>query len=144
MRHQNVGRLFGRTSSHRKALFKNLAISLFEHEIIRTTLPKAKDLRRVAERLITLAKEDNVAKRRLAFARLGNRDIVGKLFKELAPRYIKRPGGYLRILKCGFRAGDKAPMAIVELLDRVPAKPVAAPKRKAKSAAAPSAEPVRA
>lgn len=145
MRHQNSGRLFGRTSSHRKAMFKNLAVSLFEHEMIKTTLPKAKDLRRVVERLITLAKntkkEEQVAKRRLAFARLGNREIVSKLFKELAPRYKKRPGGYLRILKCGLRAGDKAPMAIVELLDKPVKK--AAPKR-AKKAAAPSAAPARA
>jgi large subunit ribosomal protein L17 len=99
-------------------MFRNMAVSLFDHEIIRTTLPKAKELRRTAEPLITLAKTDNVAKRRLAFSRLRDRDIVTKLFNELAPRYATRPGGYLRILKCGFRPGDKAPMALVELVDR--------------------------
>jgi large subunit ribosomal protein L17 len=143
MRHQNSGRLFSRTSSHRKALFKNLAASLFEHELIKTTLPKAKDLRRVAERLITLAKIDSVAKRRLAFARLRDREIVGKLFTQLGPRYQKRPGGYLRILKCGYRVGDKAPMAIVELLDRPVAKKPA-PKKRVTKSAVPSSEPARA
>ncbi|EIJ43440.1 ribosomal protein L17 [Beggiatoa alba B18LD] len=118
MRHRNAGRQLSRNSSHRKAMFKNMAASLMRHEIIKTTLPKAKELRRVAEPLITLAKEDSVAKRRLAFARLRDREIVTKLFNELGPRYKERPGGYLRILKCGFRAGDKAPMAIVELVDR--------------------------
>lgn len=118
MRHRHSGRQLGRNSSHRKAMFQNMANSLFQHEIIKTTLPKAKELRRVAEPLITLAKEDNVAKRRLAFARLGNKSTVGKLFAELAPRYKDRPGGYLRIMKCGFRAGDAAPMAYVELVDR--------------------------
>lgn len=118
MRHQNAGRHLGRTSSHRKAMFRNMAASLFRHELIRTTLPKAKELRREAEPLITLAKADSVANRRLAFARLRDREIVTKLFTQLGPRYLKRPGGYLRILKCGFRPGDNAPMAIVELMDR--------------------------
>ena len=118
MRHQNAGRHLGRTSSHRKAMFRNMATSLFRHEVIRTTLPKAKELRREAEPLITLAKADSVANRRLAFARLRDREIVTKLFTQLGPRFLKRPGGYLRILKCGFRPGDNAPMAIVELMDR--------------------------
>lgn len=118
MRHRKSGRQLGRNSSHRKALFKNMTASLFEHEVIKTTLPKAKELRRHAEPLITLAKEDSVAKRRLAFSRLRDAKAVGKLFNELGPRYQDRPGGYLRILKCGYRVGDKAPMAIVELVDR--------------------------
>jgi len=118
MRHRQSGRKLNRDASSRKALFKSMAASLLRHEIIKTTLPKAKELRRVAEPLITMAKVDNVAKRRLAFARLRDRDVVTKLFNELGPRYQARPGGYLRILKCGFRAGDKAPMAIVELVDR--------------------------
>lgn len=118
MRHRNIGRQLSRNSSHRKAMLKNMAASLLQHEIIKTTLPKAKELRRVAEPLITMAKEDSVAKRRLAFARLRDRDVVTKLFNELGPRYQARPGGYLRILKCGYRAGDAAPMAIVELVDR--------------------------
>jgi large subunit ribosomal protein L17 len=118
MRHRKSGRQLNRNSSHRKAMFKNMSASLFEHEMIRTTLAKAKELRRKAEPLITLAKNDSVANRRLAFARLRNRDIVTKLFEELGPRYQSRPGGYLRILKCGFRSGDNAPMAIVELVDR--------------------------
>ncbi len=118
MRHRKSGRKFNRNSSHRKAMFSNMAASLVEHELIKTTLPKAKELRRVAEPLITLAKQDSVANRRLAFARLGNKDAVSKLFGELGPRYEARPGGYLRILKCGFRAGDNAPMAYVELVDR--------------------------
>ncbi|MDS4026268.1 MAG: 50S ribosomal protein L17 [Candidatus Contendobacter sp.] len=118
MRHRNAGRKLNRTSSHRKAMFSNMAASLFTHELIRTTLPKAKELRRVAEPLITLSKEDSVARRRLAFARLRDRDVVTKLFNELGPRYQARPGGYLRILKCGFRSGDNAPMAYVELVDR--------------------------
>ena len=118
MRHRKSGRQLNKNSSHRKALFQNMANSLFEHEIIKTTLPKAKELRRVAEPLITLAKEDNVAKRRLAFDRMRDKAMVGKLFTELAPRYKDRPGGYLRIMKCGFRAGDAAPMAYVELVDR--------------------------
>ena len=116
MRHRESGRKLNRNSSHRKAMFRNMAVSLIEHEIIRTTLPKAKELRRFAEPLITMAKIDNVAKRRLAFSRLRNRNIVTKLFNELGPRYKERPGGYLRILKCGFRTGDKAAMAIVELV----------------------------
>jgi large subunit ribosomal protein L17 len=118
MRHRKSGRQFNRDSAHRQALFRNMANSLFRHELIKTTLPKAKELRRVAEPLITLSKEDSVAKRRLAFARLRDRKVVGKLFFELGPRYRNRPGGYLRILKCGFRAGDAAPMAYVELVDR--------------------------
>ena len=118
MRHRNAGRKLNRTSSHRKAMFSNMAVSLFTHELIRTTLPKAKELRRVAEPLITLSKEDSVARRRLAFARLRDREVVTKLFNELGPRYQARPGGYLRILKCGFRSGDNAPMAYVELVDR--------------------------
>ncbi|MCP5162517.1 MAG: 50S ribosomal protein L17 [Hahellaceae bacterium] len=118
MRHRKSGRKFNRTSAHRKAMFSNMTASLVEHELIKTTLPKAKELRRVAEPLITLAKNDSVANRRLAFARLGNNAAVAKLFNELGPRYNARPGGYLRILKCGFRAGDMAPMAYVELVDR--------------------------
>ena len=118
MRHRESGRKLNRNSSHRKAMFRNMAVSLIEHEMIKTTLPKAKELRRIAEPLITMAKIDNVAKRRLAFSRLRDRNIVTKLFNELGPRYKERPGGYLRILKCGFRAGDKAAMAIVELVDR--------------------------
>ena len=118
MRHRNSGRQLNRNSSHRKAMFRNMAASLFDHEIIRTTVPKAKELRRVAEPLITLAKEDSVANRRLAFDRIRNKEMVGKLFNDLGPRYKERAGGYLRILKCGYRAGDKAPMAYVELVDR--------------------------
>jgi large subunit ribosomal protein L17 len=118
MRHLKSGRKLNRNSSHRKAMFRNMASSLFEHEIIKTTVPKAKELRRVAEPLITLAKEDSVAHRRLAFDRLRDRGVVTKLFNELGPRYVERPGGYLRILKCGYRAGDNAPMAYVELVDR--------------------------
>lgn len=118
MRHRHSGRQLGRTSSHRQAMFRNMAVSLLEHEVIKTTLPKAKELRRVAEPLITLSKEDSVANRRLAFARTRSKSAVGKLFTELGPRYSARPGGYLRILKAGFRAGDNAPMAYVELVDR--------------------------
>ncbi|MFO1506452.1 MAG: 50S ribosomal protein L17 [Lysobacterales bacterium] len=118
MRHMKSGRKLNRTSSHRAADFRNMAASLFKHELIRTTLPKAKELRRVAEPLITLAKTDGVANRRLAFARLRDKQAVGKLFVDLGPRYRERKGGYLRILKCGFRAGDNAPMAYVELIDR--------------------------
>lgn len=118
MRHLKTGRKLNRTSSHRKSMFGNMTVSLVEHEIIRTTLPKAKELRRVAEPLITLSKEDSVAHRRLAFSRLKSREAVTKLFNELGPRYKDRPGGYLRILKCGFRNGDNAPMAYVELVDR--------------------------
>ncbi|HET7562133.1 MAG TPA: 50S ribosomal protein L17 [Rhodanobacteraceae bacterium] len=118
MRHMKSGRKLNRTSSHREAMFKNMAASLIKHELIRTTLPKAKDLRRVAEPLITLAKIDGVANRRLAFARLRDKQAVGKLFVELGPRYRERNGGYLRIIKCGNRDGDNAPMAYVELVDR--------------------------
>ncbi|KAA0876262.1 50S ribosomal protein L17 [Nitrincola tapanii] len=118
MRHRKSGRHLNRTSAHRKAMFKNMAVSLFEHELIKTTLPKAKELRRVAEPLITLAKTDSVANRRLAFARTRSDAAVGKLFDELGKRYADRPGGYVRILKCGFRKGDNAPMAYVELIDR--------------------------
>lgn len=118
MRHLHSGRKLNRTGAHRRAMFRNMAASLVTHELIRTTLPKAKELRRVAEPLITLAKQDSVANRRLAFSRLRDKAAVGKLFTELGPRYIQRPGGYVRILKCGYRTGDKAPMAYVELLDR--------------------------
>lgn len=118
MRHRHSGRQLNRNASHRKAMFKNMTISLVEHELIRTTLAKAKELRSVAEPLITLAKQDSVANRRLAFSRLGSKAAVGKLFSELGPRYEGRPGGYIRILKCGLRTGDKAPMAYVELVDR--------------------------
>ena len=118
MRHQKSGRKFSRTSAHRDAMFTNMAASLFKHELIKTTLPKAKELRRVAEPLITLAKVDGVANRRLAFARLRDKEAVGNLFTTLGPRYSARPGGYLRILKCCFRASDNAPMAYVELVDR--------------------------
>ena len=118
MRHRQSGRQLNRNSSSRKAMFRNMASSLFRHELIKTTLPKAKELRRVAEPLITMAKKDSVANRRLAFARTRDRDMVTKLFNELGPRYLERQGGYLRILKCGFRAGDNAPMAYVELVDR--------------------------
>ncbi len=118
MRHRHAGKHLNRTSSHRSALFKNMAVSLMRYEVIKTTLPKAKELRRVVEPLITLAKEDNVAKRRLAFARLRDREIVTKLFNVLGPRYKERPGGYMRILKYGYRKGDNAPVALVELVDR--------------------------
>ena len=118
MRHRQSGRQLNRNSSSRKAMFRNMASSLFRHELIKTTLPKAKELRRVAEPLITMAKKDSVANRRLAFARMRDREMVTKLFNELGPRYQERQGGYLRILKCGFRAGDNAPMAYVELVDR--------------------------
>ncbi|MCH7881949.1 MAG: 50S ribosomal protein L17 [Proteobacteria bacterium] len=118
MRHRNSGRQLNRNSTHRKAMFQNMAASLFDHEVIKTTLPKARELRRVAEPLITLAKVDSVANRRLAFSRMRDKAMVGKLFSDLGPRYKERPGGYLRILKCGFRPGDKAPMAYVELVDR--------------------------
>jgi large subunit ribosomal protein L17 len=118
MRHRKSGRQLNRNSSHRQAMFRNMAGSLVKHELIKTTLPKAKELRRVIEPLITLAKQDSVANRRLAFARTGDKEVVGKLFNELGPRYEERPGGYIRILKCGFRTGDNAPMAYVELVDR--------------------------
>ena len=118
MRHKKSGRILGRKSSHRKAMYRNMSASLIEHETIRTTVPKAKELRRVVEPLITLAKEDSVANRRLAFDRLRSKQSVGKLFNELGPRFKERPGGYLRILKIGHRAGDAAPMAIVQLMDQ--------------------------
>ena len=118
MRHQKSGRKFNRTSAHRDAMFTNMAASLIKHGLIRTTLPKAKELRRVAEPLITLAKNDGVSQRRLAFSRLRDKEAVGTLFTDLGPRYKERPGGYTRILKCGFRAGDNAPMAYIELVDR--------------------------
>lgn len=125
MRHMKSGKKFNRNSSHRVAMFRNMASSLFTHELIKTTLPKAKELRRIAEPLITMAKDDSVAGRRLAFARLRDREVVTKLFTDLGPRYKARPGGYLRILKCAPRTGDNAPMAYVELVDR-PARAVAA------------------
>ncbi|EGY34661.1 50S ribosomal protein L17 [Aggregatibacter actinomycetemcomitans] len=118
MRHRKSGRQLNRNSSHRQAMFRNMASSLIGHEIIKTTLPKAKELRRVVEPLITLAKVDSVANRRLAFARTRNTETVAKLFNELGPRFAQRAGGYTRILKCGFRAGDNAPMAYIELVDR--------------------------
>jgi len=118
MRHRKSGRKLNRNSSHRKAMFRNMSASLFEHEMIKTTVAKAKELRGVAEPLITLAKEDSVHNRRLAFSRLRDKAAVGKLFSELGPRYESRPGGYIRILKCGYRPGDNAPMAYVELVDR--------------------------
>ena len=118
MRHKKSGRRLGRTSAHRKAMYRNMTVSLLRHEAIKTTLEKAKELRRVVEPLITLAKVDEPSKRRLAFDRIRDRDTVGKLFGELGERYKDRPGGYVRILKCGLRAGDKATMAIVELVDR--------------------------
>ncbi len=118
MRHRKSGRQLNRNSSHRRAMFRNMAASLVEHEVVKTTLPKAKELRRVAEPLITLSKVDSVANRRLAFDRLRDKAAVGKLFNDLGPRYETRPGGYLRILKCGYRTGDSAPMAYVELVDR--------------------------
>ena len=124
MRHRKSGRSLGRKSSHRKAMYRNMAASLITHETIRTTLPKAKELRRVVEPLITLAKQDGVARRRLAFSRLRDKKSVGKLFNELGPRFRERPGGYLRILKMGFRPGDAAPMALVQLLDQ-PEQPAA-------------------
>ena len=118
MRHRKSGKHLNRTSSHRQAMFRNMAVSLIEHEVIKTTVVKAKELRRVAEPLITLAKEDSVANRRLAFSRTRSKSAVGKLFSELGPRYEARAGGYTRILKCGYRAGDAAPMAYIELVDR--------------------------
>ncbi len=118
MRHRHTGRKLNRTTSHREAMFRNMSASLIQHELIKTTLPKAKELRRVLEPLITLSKEDSVANRRLAFARTRDKDAVKKLFAVLGVRYKTRPGGYLRILKCGYRTNDVAPMAIVELVDR--------------------------
>ena len=127
MRHRKSGRKLSRTSSHRRAMFRNMAASMLKHETIRTTLPKAKELRRVVEPLITLAREDSVANRRLAFSRLRDKEVVGKLFDDLGPRFKARPGGYLRILKLGPRPGDSAPMAIVMLTERAePAKAAAA------------------
>lgn len=118
MRHRNSGKKLGRNSSHRKAMYSNMMASLIQHETIRTTLPKAKELRRFIEPMITLAKSDSVANRRLAFARLGNRDAVTKLFEKLGPANATRPGGYTRVLKCGFRPGDRAPMAYIQLVDQ--------------------------
>ncbi|AGA34190.1 LSU ribosomal protein L17p [Thioalkalivibrio nitratireducens DSM 14787] len=118
MRHRNIGRQLSRNSSHRKATLQALTVALLRHELIKTTLPKAKELRRVAEPLITMGKNDSVHTRRVAFSRLRDKEIVGKLFTEIGPRFQERPGGYLRILKCGYRAGDNAPMAYVELVDR--------------------------
>lgn len=118
MRHRNTGRKLGRTSSHRKAMFSNMCASLIEHELIKTTLAKAKELRRYVEPLITVSKSDSVASRRHVFDTLRSKSAVGKLFTTLGPRYVERPGGYVRVLKCGFRPGDNAPMAIVELVDR--------------------------
>ena len=118
MRHRYSGRKLNKTSSHKRAMFRNMTASLVEHELIKTTLPKAKELRRFAEPLITIAKDDSVANRRLVFDRLRSKEAVGKLFSDLGPRYQERPGGYLRILKCGMRTGDHAPMAYVELVDR--------------------------
>ena len=132
MRHRHTGRQLNRNSSHRKAMFKNMSVSLIDHELIRTTVAKAKELRGKVERLITLAKVDTVANRRLAFSRLRDRDAVTKLFNEIGPRYVSRPGGYTRVLKCGFRTGDKAPMAFVELVDR----PIEAPVETAEEVAA--------
>ena len=147
MRHKLSGRKLNRTSSHRAAMFKNMCISAIEHELIKTTLPKGKDLRRVLEPLITLAKNDSVANRRLAFARIGNDAAVKKLFEVLGPRYKTRQGGYLRVLKCGFRVGDSAPMCFIELVDRdnapqAEAAPVAKPKAEAETVV--SAEAVEA
>ncbi|MFL6623338.1 MAG: 50S ribosomal protein L17 [Sulfurifustaceae bacterium] len=121
MRHRNIGRALGRTTAHREAMLRNLTVSLFRHEQIFTTVPKAKELRRIAEPLITLGKTPTLANRRLAFSRLRDRDIVGKLFDDLGPRFKARPGGYLRILKSGYRAGDAAPMALVQLVERTSA-----------------------
>ena len=118
MRHRNTGRKLSRTSSHRKAMFSNMCTSLIEHELIKTTLPKAKELRRYIEPLITVSKSDSVASRRYVFDKLRSKTAVGKLFTTLGPRYVERPGGYVRVLKCGYRAGDNAPMAIIELVDR--------------------------
>ncbi|HEY8354026.1 MAG TPA: 50S ribosomal protein L17 [Methylophilaceae bacterium] len=131
MRHRNSNRKLNRTSSHRQAMLRNMTNSLLRHEVIKTTLPKAKELRRVAEPLITLGKNATLANRRLAFSRTRDREIVGKLFNELGPRYQTRNGGYLRILKCGFRVGDNAPMALVELVDRPQVEAEAAPAAEA-------------
>ncbi len=135
MRHRNIGRALSRTGAHREAMLRNLTVSLFRHEQISTTLPKAKELRRVAEPLITLGKAPSLANRRLAFARLRDRDIVGKLFDDLGQRFKARPGGYLRILKSGYRPGDAAPMAIVQLVEQTPAVQTEKPPEEKKSAA---------
>lgn len=140
MRHRYSGRKFSRTTAHRKAMFQNMCVSLVEHELIKTTLTKAKELRRHAEPLITLAKEDSVANRRVAFARLRDKAAVGKLFSELGPRYEARPGGYIRILKCAPRAGDNAPMAYVELVDRPELEADSAPVEVAETAEAATEE----
>lgn len=140
MRHQNIGRALSRTTSHREAMLRNMTVSLFRHEQIVTTVPKAKELRRVAEPLITLGKRANLANRRLAYARLRDRDMVGKLFADLGPRFKSRPGGYLRILKYGYRAGDAAPMALVQLVEQASAasaeQPSEAAAKEAKAAKA--------
>ena len=140
MRHQNIGRQLSRNSAHRAALMRNMASALLRYETIRTTVPKAKELRRVVEPLITLAKQDNVAKRRLAFDRLRDGDVVVKLFTDLGPHYKTRPGGYLRILRHGLRPGDNAPMAVVQLVDRVPLAVPAAADKPAKGEKAPKAD----
>lgn len=140
MRHRNSGRHLGRESSHRKAMFSNMTSSLIEHEMIRTTLPKAKELRRYIEPMITLAKEDTLANRRLAFDRLRNKGIVHKLFADLGKRFKQRPGGYVRVLKCGNRPGDNAPMAIVELVERTPVAQEAPKAKKAAKKKAPAEE----
>jgi large subunit ribosomal protein L17 len=146
MRHLNKGRKLNRESGHRRVMLRNMAVSLMRHELIRTTLPKAKELRRVVEPLITLAKEDSLARRRLAYARLRDRPVVLKLFDELGPRFRARPGGYCRILKCGSRPGDAAPMAFIELLDRPAPTPEAADKdrKEGKPEAKKAEKPVKA
>lgn len=136
MRHRNSGRKLNRTTAHREAMLRNMAVSLLRHEQLMTTLPKAKELRRVAEPLITLGKTPSLANRRLAFSRLRDRDIVGKLFDDLGQRFKTRPGGYLRILKSGFRAGDAAPMALVQLVERTPAARAEKPTEETPAAAA--------
>jgi large subunit ribosomal protein L17 len=140
MRHRNIGRNLSRTSAHREAMLRNMTVSLFRHEQISTTVPKAKELRRVAEPLITLGKNPSLANRRLAFARLRDRDIVGKLFDDLGQRFKARPGGYLRILKSGYRPGDAAPMAVVQLVERTPAKQAEKPTEDKPAAKAKSTE----
>jgi|SRR5690606_36673425 large subunit ribosomal protein L17 len=138
MRHRHSGRKLNRTSAHREAMLRNMTVSLLRHEELVTTLPKAKELRRVAEPLITLGKQATLANRRLAFSRLRDRHVVGKLFDDLGPRFKARPGGYLRILKTGFRAGDAAPMALVQLVERTPAKREEQPEGESAEAAAPA------
>lgn len=139
MHHRKSGRKFGRTSSHRRAMFRNMSCSLIEHQLIKTTLPKAKELRRVIEPLITLAKEDSVANRRLANSRLCNKAAVKTLFETIGPRFADRPGGYLRVIKCGLRSGDSAPMAYIQLIDE-PCKPKAKAKKAKVEKKAPKAE----